>query len=76
MSNYLRIGQKFSIGSRVNKKRNIAGMSSLTIDSTTGTVVDIKEKLNSRKRPYFYYTIKWDNKRTSEHGQHLLVLAP
>ena len=66
---------RFQINDRVNKKRNTGGIC-LTIDSTAGTVVEMKEKLNSRKRPSCYYTIKWPDGRTSEHAQHILVPAP
>ena len=66
---------RFKINDRVNKKRNTGGIS-LTIDSTAGTVVEMKEKLNSRKRPGYYYNVKWPDGRTSEHAQHILVPAP
>ena len=66
---------RFKINDRVNKKRNTGGIS-LTIDSTAGTVVEMKEKLNSRKRPGYYYNVKWPDGRSSEHAQHILVPAP
>ena len=66
---------RVKINDRVNKKRNTGGIS-LTIDSTAGTVVEMKEKLNSRKRPGYYYNVKWPDGRTSEHAQHILVPAP
>ena len=66
---------RFKINDRVNKKRNTGGIS-LTIDSTAGRIVEMKEKLNSRKRPSYYYNVKWPDGRSSEHAQHILVPAP
>ena len=66
---------RFKINDRVNKKRNRGGIS-LTIDSTAGTIIEMEEKLNSRKRPGYYYNVKWPDGRTSEHAQHILVPAP
>ena len=66
---------RFKINDRVNKKRNTGGIS-LTIDSTAGTIIEMEEKLNSRKRPGYYYNVKWPDCRTSEHAQHILVPAP
>jgi putative heme iron utilization protein len=66
---------RFKINDRVNKKRNTGGIS-LTIDSTAGTIIEMEEKLNSRKRPGYYYNVKWPDGRTSEHAQHILVPAP
>ena len=66
---------RFKINDRVNKKRNTGGIS-LTIDSTAGRIVEMKEKLNSRKRPGYYYNVKWPDGRSSEHAQHILVPAP
>ena len=40
---------RFKINDRVNKKRNTGGIS-LTIDSTAGTIIEMEEKLNSRKQ--------------------------
>ena len=65
---------RFKINDRVNKKRNTGVF--LAIDSTAGTVVEMKEKFNRRKRPSCYYTVKWPDGRTSEHAQHILVPAP
>ena len=66
---------RFKINDRVNKKRNTGGIS-LTIDSTAGTIIEMEEKLNSIKRPGYYYNVKWPDGRTSEHAQHILVPAP
>ena len=66
---------RFKINDRVNKKRNTGGIS-LTIDSTAGTIIEMEEKLNSRKRPGYYYNVKWPDGRTSEHAQNILVPAP
>ena len=66
---------RFKINDRVNKKKNTGGIS-LTIDSTAGTIIERKEKLNSRKRPSYYYNVKWPDGRSSEHAQHILVPAP
>ena len=66
---------RFKINDRVNKKKNTGGIS-LTIDSTAGTIIERKEKLNSKKRPSYYYNVKWPDGRSSEHAQHILVPAP
>jgi len=65
---------RFKINDRVNKKRNTGVF--LAIDSTAGTIIERKEKLNSRKRPSYYYNVKWPDGRSSEHAQHILVPAP
>jgi len=65
---------RFKINDRVNKKRNTGIL--LKIDSAAGTIIERKEKLNSRKRPSYYYNVKWPDGRSSEHAQHILVPAP
>ena len=65
---------RFKINDRVNKKRNTGVF--LAIDSSAGTVTEVKEKFNSRDRICYYYTVKWPDRRTSEHAQHILVPAP
>tara|TARA_Y100001951_G_scaffold25918_1_gene20013 strand:+ start:1386 stop:1625 length:240 start_codon:yes stop_codon:yes gene_type:complete len=71
MSDYLPIGQKFKINDRVNKKQN-TGLS-VKISSIAGTVIEVKEKLNTLGRTCYYYIVKWPDNRTSEHAQHILV---
>ena len=65
---------RFKINDRVNKKRNTGVF--LAIDSASGEVVKMRTKENSIGRPSYYYTVKWPDKRTSEHAQHILVPAP
>jgi hypothetical protein len=65
------IGQKFQVNDQVNKKVN-AGMNIRT-SSTPGIITQVREKLNKIGRPGYYYTIKWPDKRTSEHAQHNLT---
>lgn len=65
---------RFKINDLVNKKRNTGIF--LKIESTAGTIIDMRTKDNSRGRPSYYYTVKWPDKRTSEHAQHILVPAP
>ncbi len=65
---------KFKVDDLVNKKK-AAGVA-LYIAPTTGTVTEVKEKFNSRDRICYYYTVKWPDRRTSEHAQHILVPAP
>jgi len=65
---------RFKINDRVNKKRNTGIL--LKIDSAAGTIIERKEKLNSRKRPSYYYNVRWPDGRSSEHAQHILVPAP
>ena len=65
---------KYKLNDQVNKKVN-AGVS-LYIGATTGTVIKVIEKHNVRGRICYYYGVKWPDKRTSEHAQHILVPAP
>ena len=65
---------KFKINDLVYKKRNTGVF--LKIESTAGTIIKMKTKDNSRGYPSYYYTVKWPDKRTSEHAQHILVPAP
>jgi len=65
---------KYKINDQVNKKRN-TGIS-LKIEPKVGTIIKVKEKLDSRKRICYYYEVKWPDKRRSEHAQHILTPAP
>jgi len=65
---------KFQVNDLVNKKRS-TGIYLKTCPEV-GTVTEIKEKFNSRKRPGYYYNVKWPDGRSSEHAQHILVPAP
>ena len=65
---------KYKINDLVNKKINTGVY--LKIGSTAGTVIEVKEKFNSRDRICYYYVIKWPDGRRSEHAQHILVTAP
>tara|TARA_B100000131_G_scaffold295039_1_gene311664 strand:- start:4170 stop:4406 length:237 start_codon:yes stop_codon:yes gene_type:complete len=73
MPDYVPIGQKFPLGSRVNKKRNV-GMS-IKRSSINGEVISVEEKLNTRGRTCYYYTIRWVDQRVSKHAQHILVAS-
>ena len=65
---------KYKINDRVNKKRNTGVL--LKVETQVGTIIKVKEKLDSRKRIYYYYEVKWPDKRRSEHAQHILTPAP
>ena len=67
---------KYQEGDSVNKKRNTAGGVSLEIAPAVGKIVGMREKFDKRKRPSYYCTVKWEDGRTSEHAQHMLVPAP
>ena len=63
--------QKYQINDLVNKKQN-TGLSVRT-GSISGKIIEVQEKLNKIGRTCFYYTVKWPDKRTSKHAQHILV---
>ena len=63
--------QKYKIHDQVNKKQN-TGLAVRT-GSIAGTIIEVQEKLNKIGRTCFYYTVKWPDKRTSKHAQHILV---
>ena len=65
---------RFQINDSVNKKRT-SGMY-MEIGPTVGKIIEMREKFDRRKRPGYYCTVKWSDGRTSEHAQHMLVLAP
>jgi len=66
---------RYKINDQVNKKRNTGVY--LKIGSAIGTVVSMKVKTNKKGTPGYYYTVKWhEDRRTSEHAQHMLVPAP
>ena len=67
---------KYQEGDSVNKKRNKAGGVSLEIGPAIGNVESMKVKHNKKGTPCYYCTVKWEDVRTSEHAQHMLVPAP
>jgi len=67
---------KYQEGDSVNKKRNRAGGVSLEIGPAIGNVVSMRVLHNKKGTPCYYCTVKWEDGRTSEHAQHMLVPAP
>ena len=67
---------KYKEGDSVNKKRNRAGGVSLEIGPAVGTVISQREKRNKRGVPCIYCTVRWEDGRSSEHAQHMLIPSP
>ena len=66
---------KYKINDQVNKKINTGIY--LATGAAVGTIIEVKEKYNTRKRISYYYVVKWEEDgRRSEHAQHILVPAP
>ena len=65
---------KYKINDQVNKKRNTGVF--LKTEPAIGTIIKVIEKHNRRNRICYYYGVKWPDGRSSEHAQHILVLAP
>ena len=65
---------KYKINDQVNKKINTGIY--LKTGASIGTVIEVKDKYNTRGRICFYYVVKWPDGRRSEHAQHILVPAP
>ena len=65
---------KYKINDQVNKKINTGIY--LKTGASVGTVIEVKDKDNTRGRICFYYVVIWPDGRRSEHAQHILVPAP
>ena len=65
---------KFKLQDQVIKK-NVKSIC-LSLGTTTGTITEVKEKFNVRGRICYYYEVTWEDRRRSEHAQHILLLAP
>tara|TARA_B100000427_G_scaffold171430_1_gene142523 strand:- start:504 stop:728 length:225 start_codon:yes stop_codon:yes gene_type:complete len=64
---------KYQEGDSVKKKRNSAGGVSLEIAPTIGNVVSTKVKHNKKGTPCIYCLVRWEDGRSSEHAQHMLI---
>jgi len=65
---------RYKINDLVNKKRNTGVF--LEISSLVGKVSSMKVKHNRKGTPCIYCTVRWEDGRSSEHAQHMLVPAP
>ena len=65
---------KYKINDQVNKKINTGIY--LKTGAAVGTVIEVKDKYNTRGRICVYFVVKWPDGRRSEHAQHILVPAP
>jgi len=65
---------KYKINDQVNKKINTGVY--LATGAAVGTIIEIKEKYNVRNRISYYYVVRWEDQRRSEHAQHILTPAP
>ena len=67
------VGQKFKLGDKVYRK-NIFG-TTLKIEKTKGTIYGVRTKENSRGSSYYYYSVQWEDKRSTENAQHSLEIV-
>ena len=65
---------RYQIHDRVNKKRNTGVF--LEISSLVGKVSSMRVLHNKKGTPCVYCTVRWEDGRSSEHAQHMLVPAP
>lgn len=65
---------RYKEGDSVNKRRT-AGVF-LEIGPAVGQVISQREKRNKKGVPCIYCTVRWEDGRSSEHAQHMLVPAP
>ena len=65
------VGQRFKIDDRVVRNHTI-GYSGSKYKKHIGTITEAISKTNSVGANQYYYTVLWDDKRSSEHAQHSL----
>lgn len=65
------VGQRFKIDDRVVRNHTI-GYSGSKYKKHIGTVIEAIVKTNSVGANQYYYTVLWDDRRSSEHAQHSL----
>jgi len=65
---------RYQIHDRVNKKRNTGVF--LKISPLVGKVSSMRVLHNKKGTPCVYCTVRWEDGRSSEHAQHMLVPAP
>ena len=64
---------KYKINDQVNKKINTGVY--LKTGQAVGTIIEVKEKYNTRKTLCYYYVVRWPDGRRSEHASHILTPA-
>ena len=65
------VGQRFQVDDRVVRNHTI-GYTGGKYKRYEGTVLEAFAKTNSVGASQYYYTVLWDDKRSSEHAQHSL----
>jgi len=65
------VGQRFQIDDRVVRNHRI-GYTGSKYKQHKGTVLEAFAKTNSVGANQYYYKVKWDDRRSSEHAQHSL----
>ena len=65
------VGQRFKIDDRVVRNHTI-GYTGGKYKQHKGTVLEAFAKTNKVGANQYYYTVLWDDRRSSEHAQHSL----
>jgi len=65
---------KFKIEDQVIKK-NLKGIC-LSLGKSSGEIIEVLERPNKKGTICYYYGVRWNDGRRSEHAQHILVPAP
>ena len=65
------VGQRFKIDDRVVRNHTI-GYSGSKYKKHIGVITEAIAKTNKVGANQYYYTVLWDDKRSSEHAQHSL----
>ncbi len=65
------VGQRFQIDDRVVRNHTI-GYTGGKYKQQKGTVLEAFAKTNKVGANQYYYKVKWDDRRSSEHAQHSL----
>ena len=65
------VGQRFQVDDRVVRNHTI-GYTGGKYKQQKGTVLEAFAKTNKVGANQYYYKVKWDDRRSSEHAQHSL----
>ena len=65
------VGQRFQVDDRVVRNHTI-GYTGGKYKQHKGTVLEAFAKTNKVGANQYYYKVKWDDRRSSEHAQHSL----
>ena len=65
------VGQRFKIDDRVVRNHTI-GYSGSKYKKHIGTITEALTRANKLGVNQYYYKVKWDDRRLSEHAQHSL----